>query len=249
MRILTYNVHRCTGRDRRTSPERIAAVIAEARPDIVALQEVDVHRARTGGVDQADAIARALGMQFHFSTVLRVEDAEGYGDAIMTALPTRLVRAAKIPGRPRIPGVEWRGALWVTVDVGGLPVQVVTTHLGLSAGERRIQLDALFGEGWLGHAECAGPKILLGDFNAPPGSRAYRRIVRDLADAQAVAGGHRRATYPARWPVLALDHIFLDDAWTVVEAGVWRSRTARVASDHLPVVVEAQVRPRSLTVP
>jgi len=145
---------------------------------VVALQEVDVHRKRTGHIDQADTIARALGMESHFNTVLRVEDREGYGDAIMSALPMTLNRAAPIPGMPRIPGVERRGALWVGVEFGGMTVHVITTHLGLSHAERHEQLDALLGEGWLGHPECQGPRILLGDFNAIPPSRAYRRLAR-----------------------------------------------------------------------
>ncbi len=45
-RILTYNVYRCRGTDRRLSPARIAEVIARCRPDIVALQELDIGRAR-----------------------------------------------------------------------------------------------------------------------------------------------------------------------------------------------------------
>eukprot|EP01036_Dinobryon_divergens_P054167 gene54167-72393_t len=56
MRLVTYNVHRCVGIDRRLDVERIAGVIAELEPDIVCLQELDVGRARTGGVDQARAI-------------------------------------------------------------------------------------------------------------------------------------------------------------------------------------------------
>ena len=58
----TYNVHRCLGTDRRLDVGRIAEVIAAEEPDIVALQEVDVGRARTGGVDQAHRIAERLGM-------------------------------------------------------------------------------------------------------------------------------------------------------------------------------------------
>lgn len=241
MRLLTYNVHRCTGTDRRVSPERIAAVIADARPDIVALQEVDVHRARTGGVDQVDAIARLLGMQFHFNTVLRVEDSEGYGDALLTALPTRISRAAPIPGAPRLPGVEARGALWVRVEVGGAPVQVITTHLGLSAGERRVQIDALLGPDWLGHADCIGPSILLGDFNAIPRSRAYRRLTRHLRDAQVLGGGRPRPTFPSSLPLLALDHIFIAGPVGRVETEVLRTPLTRVASDHLPLLAEIEL--------
>jgi endonuclease/exonuclease/phosphatase family metal-dependent hydrolase len=40
IRLATYNIHKCRGLDRRTSPQRIAAVIAELDADVVALQEV-----------------------------------------------------------------------------------------------------------------------------------------------------------------------------------------------------------------
>ena len=47
LRLMTYNVHRCVGVDRDLNVERVAAVIADARPDIVALQELDVGRMRS----------------------------------------------------------------------------------------------------------------------------------------------------------------------------------------------------------
>src|SRR6478672_11059906 len=96
-RILTYNVHRCLGVDGVLDPGRIAAVIAACQPDIVALQELDVRRARSGGVDQAKAIADRLGMQMHFHAALRVLEEE-YGDAILTARPSRMVKAGALPG-------------------------------------------------------------------------------------------------------------------------------------------------------
>jgi endonuclease/exonuclease/phosphatase family metal-dependent hydrolase len=66
-RILTYNVHGCIGTDRRLDVGRIVEVIAAFEPDIVALQELDVGRARSGGVDQAHEIARGLDMACHFN--------------------------------------------------------------------------------------------------------------------------------------------------------------------------------------
>jgi len=50
LRIMTYNVHRCVGVDGRADPRRIAEVIAAYQPDIVALQELDVGRLRTGAL-------------------------------------------------------------------------------------------------------------------------------------------------------------------------------------------------------
>src|SRR5204863_261863 len=49
-RILTYNVHRCVGTDRKLDVARVADVIAAQEPDIVALQELDVGRMRTDHV-------------------------------------------------------------------------------------------------------------------------------------------------------------------------------------------------------
>jgi endonuclease/exonuclease/phosphatase family metal-dependent hydrolase len=107
LRILTYNVHRCLGIDGKLLPARIAEVIASCEPDIVALQELDVGRVRTGGVDQAHAIAHELGMTFHFQPALRVME-ERYGDAILTARPSRLVRAGALPGLAGVPYLEPR---------------------------------------------------------------------------------------------------------------------------------------------
>ena len=98
-RIMTYNVHRCVGVDGKLDVGRIAAVIAQCRPDIVALQELDVGRRRTGAVDQAHAIANRLGMAFHFHAAMKVEE-EHYGDAILTTAPLKVIRAGALPNSP-----------------------------------------------------------------------------------------------------------------------------------------------------
>jgi endonuclease/exonuclease/phosphatase family metal-dependent hydrolase len=243
---LTYNVHRCLGVDGVLSPRRIAGVIAACRPDIVALQELDVGRARTGRVDQAHAIAHALDMELHFHSVLQIVE-EQYGDAILTTRPSRLVRAAMLPGRSRIRRLAPRGALWVSIDVGGARLQVINTHLGLTRRERRLQVDALLGPGWLGHPDCADPVILLGDFNAVPPGPSYRRLSGRLADAQRAPGIARaRPTFPSRLPVLRLDHVFASRSIVVHRVEVLRSKLARLASDHLPLVVDFAIAPAAL---
>lgn len=242
-RILTYNVRRCLGTDGRLSPGRIADVIASCEPDVVALQELDVRRARTGGIDQAHAIAQALGMQMHFHASLRVMEEE-YGNAILTHRPSRLVKAGPLPGRTGRRAPEPRGALWASVNLGGTDVQVITTHLGLRRNERLAQVDHLLGPQWLGHGACREPVILLGDFNASPRSRAYRHLASHLRDAQeAVPHQGARPTFPSRLPVLRIDHAFVSRSIQVMRVESVRSRIARVASDHLPLMVEFQVLP------
>src|SRR5690606_20708540 len=143
-RILTYNVHRCVGLDRRLDVARVADVIGACEPDIVCLQELDVRRARTGGVDQAHAIAERLKMNFHFHPAIRVEGEE-YGDAVLSVLPMRLVRAGDLPTVAGVPRLEPRGAVWVEARVGDSPLQVLNTHLGLLPHEQRLQVEALTG--------------------------------------------------------------------------------------------------------
>jgi len=240
IRVMSYNVHRCVGTDRVLSPERIAKVIQACNPDIVSLQELDVRRARTGGVDQAAEIARMLGMEMHFHPAYQVQD-EHFGDAIFTALPNRLVRRGGLPAPIRRRELERRGALWVEVETPAASLQVVNTHLGLLAIERSIQVDALLGHEWLGDPLCHKPVLLMGDFNAVPRSRAYRRLVRHLKDAN--AGRKHGATFPSRFPFLRLDHIFMSGNITVHSIAPVRNGATAVASDHLPLVADIEIHP------
>ncbi len=248
-RVLTYNVHRCRGRDRVWSPERIAAVIGPCKPDIVALQELDVGRARSGHIDQAELIAGKLGMDVQFFPVLRVRD-ELYGDAILSRWPIKRVKALTLPGL-NLPGLEPRGALWSVVDVNGQRVQVINTHLSVLGRERQLQVEALMGPDWIGPRDWSDPAILMGDINATPRSRAYRRLCSQLKDAFLEAGTRAKgATFPSRYPTLRLDYVLTGPLLEVLSARTLRSPLARLASDHLPVVVDlrtkvVRARPRS----
>ena len=235
LRILTYNIHSCRGTDGRVDPARIAETVARCRPDIVALQEVDVGRKRSGGADQAQLIAAHLKLASYFHPALHM-DAEQYGDAILTALPTRVMRAGPLPSSG-----EQRGAIWVAVDLGGTELHVLNTHLGLRRGERIRQVEALLGPEWLGSAECrAAPTILAGDFNAVPASIPYKMLARHGRDALAQAG-RVRSTFPSRFPILRLDHIFAAGGVEPVDAAVIADRKTRVASDHLPLLATVDV--------
>ena len=240
LRVMTYNVHRCVGVDKRLDLERVAEVIAAARPDVVALQELDVGRRRTKGVDQAHRLAELLGMRSHFNAALHVEE-ERYGDAILTALPERLVRAGPLPHYRKIPGLETRGALWVEVEALDGKVQIINTHLGLAPAEQQAQAAALIGD-WMAGEAWVAPAILLGDFNAAPYTRTYRMLARALRDAQHGLPFLPICTFPSRFPFMRIDHVFLAGAWKVRTVETPFSGSARVASDHLPLVVELELQ-------
>lgn len=237
LRIMTYNVHRCVGADGRADPRRIAEVIAECKPDIVALQELDVGRRRTGGIDQAHAIAQHLGMCFHFHPAILIEE-ERYGDAVLTSLPMRVIEAGRLPGTSLL---EPRGAIWVAVEADDVELQIINTHLSLIAYERLMQVETLLGPRWIGHPSCRDPFILLGDFNAIRRSLAYRRLSFKLRDAQLGLERRPRRTFPARMPMLRIDHMFCSPSVEVLSVDVPRTRLARIASDHLPLVMDCRL--------
>jgi endonuclease/exonuclease/phosphatase family metal-dependent hydrolase len=240
-RIVTYNVHRCVGNDRRLDVGRIAEVLAALEPDIVALQELDVGRRRTDHVDQAHEIARRLDMACHFHAALKVEE-ELYGDAILTCYPERLVKVGPLPGHPGIRALEPRGALWVEVEVEGVPVHIINTHLGLVPKEQQIQANHLAGPAWLNHPHCFGPKILLGDFNATASSVIYRTFVKQLSPARGLAPVQTpTATFPSPLPVLRIDHLFVSPEIKVTDVFAPFSPLTRRASDHLPLVMDFEV--------
>lgn len=235
VRLLTYNVHGCVGTDGRHSPRRIARAIAECDPDIVALQELDAGRQRSGRRDQGREIAELLGMIYEFHPSFCFDE-EQYGNAVLSRFPLRRVRAGALPQRkPQL--AEPRGALWVEIEVDGQMLQVMTTHLGLNGAERLRQVEALIGPEWLGSPNFREPVILCGDLNAGPKSKVYRRLAACLRDATGGKGRHK-ATFPSRWPVVRIDHVFASDGVRLISTEVVRTTTAGTASDHLPLVVE-----------
>jgi endonuclease/exonuclease/phosphatase family metal-dependent hydrolase len=239
MRIVTYNVRRCLGLDGVCSPERIAEVVASCRADVVALQELDVRRARSGHVDQAEIIARELGAgDLFFHPAFRLIEEE-YGDAVITTGSARLVKAGPLPSVWTPFAAEPRGALWVSAQIGDKQIEVINTHLGLSRRERRAQASALLGPEWLGHPGCSGNVVLAGDLNSLPGGRVHRALAARLRDAH--AGYAPRATFPSRFPTVRIDHLFVGTDIEVLSAGVVRTELARIASDHLPLVAELKL--------
>lgn len=237
-RIVTYNVHRCVGNDRRLDVARIAAVLARLNPDIVALQELDVGRRRTGHVDQAHEIGQRLDMACHFHAALEVEE-EQYGDAILTAYPERLVKKGPLPGYDRLRALEPRGALWVEVEIDGRPVQIINTHLGLVPREQQLQAAHLAGPAWLEHPRCQWPAILLGDFNATASSIVYRTLTQRLQPARRLAARKQpTSTFPSPLPVLRIDHVFVSPGIEVHDVSAPFDPLTRVASDHLPLVMD-----------
>lgn len=220
MNLATYNIHRCVGRDGRRDPDRICAVVRECNADVVALQEVE--SMRDGGLDQLQHIAMETGMRpLAGPTILN--PAAHYGNALLTRFDIVATRHVDLS----VAGHEPRGALDVDLAHRDKIVHVVATHLGLRPAERRAQIKRLLK---LFHAGTVSPAVLMGDLNEWfLWGRPLRWLHAHFAETPAPA------TFPARFPVFALDRIWVSPRGALQSVYVHASRLARVASDHLPL--------------
>ncbi len=237
LRIMTYNVHGCMGRDGKVSPDRIAKIIARHDPDIIALQELstDEH------VHQAAVIAQKLAMSFHFHPSVSVKKGQR-GNAVLSKYPMRLVRNGGLPELPHMPFLEPRAALWVEVDVNGLKVQFFNTHLSLSPAEGFLQVKALCGPDWMGGSEYRGPVVLCGDLNALSGSKICGQIGRMLKNTHSDLNGQRPLrTLPSYFPIGLVDHIFTGPEIRTTRIEVPMTGLEKISSDHLPLIADIQV--------
>jgi endonuclease/exonuclease/phosphatase family metal-dependent hydrolase len=128
------------------------------------------------------------------------------------------------------------------LEIAGALMNLMNTHFGLGRGERFAQANELLNGSWIGKVGDDQPLILCGDFNMTPGSRAYRAITQRLHDAQTTNGFRPMNTYSTFHPFTRIDHIFVSEHFTVEKVSVPRNDLTRIASDHLPVIVDLSYR-------
>lgn len=234
IRVATYNIHRCRGLDGRTRPERIAAVLAAINADVIALQEVlGASPLRAG---QAAELGAALGMGWvmaptrHYRTAL-------FGNVVLSSFPIRHHQQSDLTWKTCEPRLAQR--VEVLVD-GEHALQVYNVHLGTALRERRNQAERLAAV--VHDRRVVGPKIVLGDFNEWARGLATDLLAQRLQSIDLRQHMRRRRTYPGFFPILHLDHIYYEGHVEVVHVELPKSRLAKVASDHLPLVADLKIR-------
>lgn len=226
--VASYNIHKCAGLDRRVDLDRIAEVLQEIDADLVGLQEVFR--------PQAHALAERLGVQVAMGPT-RERDGLAYGNAVLTRLAIRGSRTFDLSQPDREPRGGIRLDLEMPHGQAGL-LHLFNVHFGLKIRERASQVRMLVREHIL-HDELTGPRVVVGDLNewfwfAGAVGRTLRRELR---------GPRIRRTHPAPLPLFPLDRIYWDRGLDADGFRVHRSRLARVASDHLPVVARLRLAP------
>jgi endonuclease/exonuclease/phosphatase family metal-dependent hydrolase len=242
LRVMTYNIHSCVNMDGKVSPERVAAVIDEITPDLVALQEVDAGIPRTHYQKQAKILGEILSMDYRFFPVVK-NGYQKYGLAILSRFPFQSVSIGWLPGwYPKL-NLQKRGVIRAIFQTSYGSVNFFNTHLSLFRLERRKQLMALLGKDWLMAVPGYEPVIFCGDLNAVPVSPVYRRLSRYLTDAQksSISSKRPQPTFPSRGPLFRIDHIFISKHFRTLRTGVPVNENSRLASDHLPLCVDLEI--------
>ena len=226
LRIFSYNIKHGQGMDGKIDLERIAAVIAKEKPDLVALQEVDVNCTRSGNIDIAAELGRLLKMEHRFSKSIDLQGGE-YGVAVLSRLPVIKAIRHVLPGEG-----EPRTALEVQVNGGsfGDVISFVSIHNDWQKEETRVmQVGAILAA----LKETTHPVILAGDFNGETDDASVQLIAQkpwQLLDKKG------EKTCPSDVPKVEID-FFAIRGFGALESKC-RVIEEKVASDHRPIVAE-----------
>ncbi len=244
VRVLTYNIHKAIGVDGKFAPERIVEVLRHHDADIVLLQEVDRGVPRSNHLDLASMLAREL--QYRYRAVgMNVTLKKGrYGNATLSRFP--IGRQSNLDLT-----ISWRkrrGAqhtrFHIPNSTGTVDLDVFNVHMGLSATERSKQTHRLLSTPDVSRLGLSKSCIIAGDMNDWRGLLRRRHF--EPAGFRC-ATNHRpdscRAikSFPSYAPAGGLDKVFYRGGLRPLHAHHSRLKLARVASDHLPVLVEFEI--------
>lgn len=222
LRVATYNVHDCIGRDGRHAPDRIASIVACLDADVVALQEVTLDHAG----DVVALLEETTGMQAIDGTLFE-RGVGRYGNVLLARCPVVGQKLHDLSYTQREP----RGLVDAEFVIHGNVWRIIATHLGLSWRERRMQLRYV--ANLLSSTEL--PTVIMGDFNIWLGARTLAPLAR-LGFTQC-----HPASFPTRLaPLLSLDRVFVRSPLRLVACSRVVTDMTRIASDHFPVVATVQ---------
>lgn len=218
--------------DRRTRPERISDVLADLGADIIALQEVIGLGHATPG--HAEGFGAALGMGWVMAPTRELRRHQ-FGNVVLSRFPIRDHTQHDLSWKSSEP----RNSQRVEIEVGPGCVQIFNVHLGTAVLERRYQASRL--ANWVHERRPPGPKIVLGDFNEWMRGNATAILEDRLESVDLSPYLPKRRSYPGFFPLVHLDHIYHLGKVEVRRVELIRTRKAKIASDHLPLVADIRV--------
>ena len=246
LRILTYNIHRAIGFDRRFAPERIIKILKEHDADIVLLQEVDEGAPRSRELKLAKELAEALNYP-HYVMGHNVSLRKGhYGNATLSRFPILRERNIDLTiGRRKRRGCQ-HTSINLGTDNEQKLLEIFNSHLGLSARERQKQAGLLSRSEEFTSLDLATPCLIGGDFND------WRSLLRAFyvegfnfkcaTDRKNTSGKVKALkTFPSFSPKGGLDRLYYRGELELRAVKRCRLKTSKIASDHLPVIADFEL--------
>lgn len=237
VRVVTYNIHKCRGWDRRVLPARIAEVLREIDADVIGLQEVLSLENGSREQDQARFISEDLGFEYHLGETRKHKGA-AYGNVILSRFPITAVQTFDLSLRGR----ENRGGLRADIKLKNKKMlHLYNVHLGTAYLERRFQARKLLQTLLPESEQLQGNRVLMGDFNEWTRGLTTKLLSAHLKSAHVEFPLKGSKTFPSILPLLHLDYIYYDDQLEMEGVHLHRSRKALMASDHLPLVADFKI--------
>lgn len=247
IKVVTYNIHRAIGIDRKFAPERIIEILTALDGDVVLLQEVDEGVPRSNELNLAKVLAEGCGYE-HYALSHNVTLKKGhYGNATLSRFPIHKQSNIDLT----IDKKKKRGCQHTTLKLGDAKTKpqyldVFNLHLGLSAKERQKQMGKLFTAKEYTRLNGENLCIVGGDFND------WRSMLRALfiigkefncaTDRTSMRGSEiALKTYPSFAPRGGLDRIYYRGNLKCTDVSSTKMRIAKIASDHLPVVTTFKI--------
>lgn len=226
VRLMSYNIRNARGLDSVTDYDRIADVILNVAPDIIAVQELDSVTTRSNGADVLDVLSRKTLMHPTYASAIGYDGGK-YGIGILSKEKPLSVKKVSLPGRE-----EPRMLLIVEMD----DYYFGSTHFSLTNEDRLKSVEIIKSE-----AEKLNknkPFFLAGDMNATPESKVQEEMNKSFTSLVSP----KQFTYPADNPVKCIDYIYGyngTEGWSLLtDKGVIAEKAA---SDHRPLFADIRI--------
>jgi len=231
IRVLCYNIHYGQGNDGVYDLKRLANVINKAKPDLVALQEVDVVVERSGRVHQLQQLAKLTGLKGRYGPTQHYQGGL-YGNAVLSRFPIHNVQIQPLPYTDATKQLTTypRGAIAVTVKTSnGTPMRFISTHFQHNLAEDRVAQAKAINKLFVN--DDTSVSILAGDMNATPESEPVKILQEKWTNAIDKTAA---PSAPSRNPRSRIDYVFFRGTQLRLENS--RVITDDMASDHCPVL-------------
>ena len=220
LKLISYNIRNTKGMDNVRNVQRIANVINNEAPDVVAVQELDSMTTRSNQTYVLAEVAERTQMHASYAPAISFQGGK-YGIGILSKEQPIAIRTFPLPGREEermLMVAEFKDYFFAC------------THLSLTEEDRLASLEIIKNSA----STSNKPFFLAGDLNDKPESEFIKALQKDFQILTKV----KQATFPAPEPTETIDYI-----------AAWKQRTndlvalssqvvdEPLASDHRPITV------------